>query len=98
MALATYRKQTTATKRTPQTKPMLGENQVQNNAGGYVYDVGEWKQFERFLILGSEGGTFYVSEQKLTAQNAKNAVKCILADGKRAVDLIVSISEAGRAP
>lgn len=98
MAIATYKQTTKNTKTTPQTEPMLGEAQVENNAGGFVYEVGEWKQFERFLILGTEGGTFYVGEQKYTADNAKNAVKCILQDGKRAVDLIVAISDAGRAP
>ena len=31
---------------------------VENNAGGFVFKLDEWKQLERFLILGSEGGTF----------------------------------------
>lgn len=83
---------------TPQSEPLLGEQQVKNNAGGYVYDAGPWKTFERFLILGTEGGTYYVAERKLTRDAAENAIACIKADGKRAVDLIVAISDAGRAP
>jgi 60 kDa SS-A/Ro ribonucleoprotein len=84
---------------TPQTQPLAsGTPQVQNNAGGFVYDTGIWPAFERFLILGSEGGTYYVSEHKLTADNAKNAIKCVVADTKKAVDLIIAVSDAGRAP
>ena len=53
-------------KSTPQSKPLPDEHQVQNNAGGYVYQIDEWKRLDRFLILGAEGGTYYVKEQKLT--------------------------------
>ena len=31
--------------------------QVQNSAGGYSYVVDKWTQLERFLILGTTGGT-----------------------------------------
>lgn len=66
--------------------------------GGYVFTLDKWKLLDRFLILGSEGGTFYVSEQKLTRDNARNVLSCIEEDGKRVVDKIVEISESGRAP
>lgn len=87
-----------STLRTPQSEPIPGESQIQNAAGGYVYDVGIFKQLERFLILGSEGGSYYVKEQKLTKDNALNAIKAIEQDGRRAVDVIVRISGEGRAP
>jgi 60 kDa SS-A/Ro ribonucleoprotein len=51
----------------------------------------------RFLILGSEGGSYYSGEKKLTLQNAKNVLACIKEDGKRAVDVIVDVSSGGRA-
>lgn len=70
---------------------------IPNNAGGFVFDVGTFKQLERFLVLGSEGGTYYVTERKLTKANAVNTIKAIEADGKRAVDLIVAVSDRGRA-
>lgn len=91
---------TFSTRRTPQTEPIPGQEDrmVPNHAGGFAYDVGALKQFERFLILGSEGGTYYVSERKLTKENALNAMKVIEAEGRRAVDLIVDISHSGRAP
>lgn len=73
-------------------------DQIQNNAGGYVFAVDKWKRLDRFLILGAEGGTFYVSEQKLTRDNAKALSECLAEDGLRTVARIVEISDAGRAP
>ena len=52
--------------RTPQNQPIPGSTQVKNYAGGYAWEVDKWKQLDRFLILGSEGGTYYVGEAKLT--------------------------------
>lgn len=89
-----------STRKTSQQHPIFGQEdrQVQNNAGGFVYALDPFKQLERFLILGSESGTYYVTEQKLTKENAKNAIAAIDADGRKAVDLIVAISDHGRAP
>src|SRR5262249_30824452 len=47
-------------KRTPQWAPLRG--QVPNSAGGYAWEVDEWTRLRRFLILGSEGGSYYASE------------------------------------
>ncbi len=46
-------------KATPQTDPIPGANQVKNDAGGYVYAVDNFTRLHRFLILGSEGGSYY---------------------------------------
>lgn len=81
---------------THQMTPVPGT--VQNNAGGFVYQIDKWEQFDRFLILGSEGGTYYVNEHNLTLENAKNVLSCIQEDGIRAVNTIVQVSESGRAP
>jgi 60 kDa SS-A/Ro ribonucleoprotein len=85
---------------TVQTKPIPGReaDMVQNNAGGYSFKVGAWEQFKRFLILGSEGGTFYCGEKELTIENAQNSIACIKHDGIKAVQMIVDVSHAGRAP
>ena len=83
--------------RPPQSEP-LDERQVQNSAGGYAWAIDQWALLERFLILGSEGGSYYVTEHQLTRQNALNVIACIDADGVRAVDTIVAISDSGRAP
>jgi 60 kDa SS-A/Ro ribonucleoprotein len=87
-----------STKTTPQTMPIPGSTQVKNAAGGYAWEVDDWARLDRFLILGSEGGTYYASERDLTVANAEVVRRCIAADGLRTVSRIVAISEAGRAP
>lgn len=56
-----------------------------------------WKTLDRFLILGTEGGTFHLCERALTITQAKNVLKCIKSDGLRVVKRIVEISQEGRA-
>ena len=46
--------------RVPQWEPLPG--QVANSAGGHSWAVDEWTRLRRFLILGSEGGSYYASE------------------------------------
>jgi 60 kDa SS-A/Ro ribonucleoprotein len=86
-----------STRVTPQSQPIPGSTQVANSAGGYSYEVSPWTRLNRFLILGSEGGTYYISEQKLTVDNAKNVIDCIKADGPKVVQTIVDVSLEGRA-
>lgn len=85
-------------KNTPQQRPALGKNQVKNSAGGYVFEVSDWERLNRFMILGSEGGTYYISERKLTIDNANCVIRCLQADGQRVVRTIVEVSDKGRAP
>lgn len=83
---------------TPQSEPIPGSKQVQNNAGGYVYQMDLFDAVDRFLILGSEGNTYYCTERKMTKDNAQRVLQAIQADGVRVVNRIVEISDAGRAP
>jgi len=83
---------------TPQGLPIPGRDMVANNAGGFVFKLDEWKQLERFLILGSEGGTFYVSEKKLTAENANLVLLLLKKDGLKVVEKTVEMLKSGRAP
>lgn len=83
---------------TAQSEPIPGKAQTVNSAGGYVFKLNPWDRLLRFLILGAEGGTYYTGERPLIKDNALSAIACIQEDGKRAVDLIVAISESGRAP
>src|SRR5882724_5301503 len=83
---------------TPQSQPIPGSTQVRNSAGGYSWEVDDWARFDRFLILGAEGGTYYIGERELVKQNHDALVRCIKSDGVRAVNRIVEISDSGRAP
>jgi 60 kDa SS-A/Ro ribonucleoprotein len=83
---------------TPQSQPIPGSTQVRNSNGGYSWQVDDWTRLDRFLILGAEGGTYYIGERELVKQNHDALIRCIKADGVRAVNRIVEISDAGRAP
>lgn len=80
----------------PQSEALPG--QVNNSAGGHAFPVDDWKRMERFLILGTDGPTFYATERKLTIENAAAVERCVAADGDRAVRAIAEISHSGRAP
>jgi 60 kDa SS-A/Ro ribonucleoprotein len=71
---------------------------VQNNAGGFTFKLDDWEQLNRFLILGSEAGTYYVGQAALTELNAQAAIRCIQSDGTRAVKAAHRVNIAGRAP
>jgi 60 kDa SS-A/Ro ribonucleoprotein len=81
---------------TPQSEPLPG--QVPNSAGGHSYEVGPFERLTRFLILGTEGGTFYASERKVTTENVAALDECLNQDAERTVQLIVDISTEGRSP
>lgn len=85
---------------TAQTKPIPGREaeMVPNDAGGYGFVLDDWARLHRFLILGSTGGTYYVGEGDLTAQNAEVAIRCIGADGVRAVESACEVNLNNRAP
>lgn len=86
------------TRVTPQSQKIPGSTQVPNSAGGFSWSVDDWERLNRFLILGTEGGSYYASERKLTVENAESVLRAIKNDGKRAVDAIVQVSDSGRAP
>jgi 60 kDa SS-A/Ro ribonucleoprotein len=83
---------------TPQSEAIPGSTQVANSGGGYAWPVDKWTRLDRFLILGSEGGTYYIGERQLTQENALAVVECLAEDGPRLVRRIVEVSLAGRAP
>lgn len=80
-------------KQTEQDRP----DQVLNSAGGYVWEVDQWEKLDRFLILGTEGGSYYANERELTRQNVQSMTQCLYEDGLRVVDRIVEVSQKGLA-
>ncbi|OLT10334.1 hypothetical protein BJF79_26280 [Actinomadura sp. CNU-125] len=82
--------------RTPQDRPIPGreDEQVRNNAGGHGFAKDLWTRLEDFLVLGTDGGTYYVGEDRLTADNAKSVFDAVRADGVRVVTLATEISTA----
>jgi 60 kDa SS-A/Ro ribonucleoprotein len=78
------------------TNPVKPRKAVNNN-GGTVFKVSNWETLKRFLILGTEGGTYYVNQQKLTLDNNKTIQGLLNEDGVKVVKIVSEISLAGRA-
>lgn len=83
------------TRTTPQSEQIPGT--VPNSAGGYSFAVDDWTRLRRFLILGTEGGTYYIGEKDLTKENAEALLRCVRADGARVLAMIREISLGGLA-
>lgn len=82
---------------TPQTEK-ADPKQIKNNQSGFVFEVNDWNRLERFLVIGSENGSFYAGERKLTRENAAVVERCLVEDGPRTVAVIAEVSDSGRAP
>lgn len=79
--------------RPTQRQPIFGRDQVQNDAGGYVFKIDPFDALDRFLILGCEGGTYYTGESKMTQRAATTILECARRDPQRTVDAIKSASD-----
>lgn len=86
-----------STRRTPQTQPAT-PTQVENNAGGYVFQIDDMARLHRFLTIGTTGGTYYVSEKNATFENAQLVLDLARTRTLDVVNAVVTISVAGRAP
>lgn len=82
---------------TPVSEPIPGSTQVPNSGGGYAWEITPWQKLDRFLTLGTEQGSYYVSEQKLTQANATNVISLLKSDGARVIERATQISTEGKA-
>jgi len=79
---------------TPQSQLIPASSQVPNPAGGYAWQVDDWTRLDRFLILGAEGGTYYIGERDLVNQNLDAMVRNL---GKMtSLGLIKPLSDAAK--
>jgi 60 kDa SS-A/Ro ribonucleoprotein len=85
------------TRRTRQDRA-ADPRQVPNAAGGYVFEVDDLTRLRRFLVLGTDGGTYYSRPRPLTVDNAEVLLRLAQDDHAALVDTVVEVSEAGRAP
>lgn len=81
---------------TPQSQPIPGREaeMTRNNAGGFTFAKDLWTKLEDFIVLGTEGGTYYLGEDRLTSLNVSVVTQAIKTDGVRAVELATEISTA----
>lgn len=90
-ALTTINRKTTA--QTSKAK----KGQKPNNAGGFSFKVDDTARLERFMVLGTDGGTYYVSEKTLTDDAMKFLTKMVKKDAQLVADVAVNVSVTGRA-
>jgi len=81
----------------PTQREKSRSDEVKNNAGGYVFEVSDIQRLERFLILGTDKGTYYVGEKDLTKQNVDFIRKMIAKDPKTVLATVIDVSDKGRA-
>lgn len=83
---------------TPQMQRIPGRNdEVRNNAGGFTFKVSDRDRLERFLILGTDGGTYYVGEKALTKANIAFVESLIKTNERLVVDTLVDVARNNRA-
>lgn len=82
--------------KTPQSEKAKA-GQVKNNAGGFVFQVSDQSRLERFLILGVDGGTYYVNEAIHAKSNVQFLNEMIERDEASVLATIVDVSVNGRA-
>ncbi len=81
---------------TPQTQKAKPE-QVQNRAGGFVFEVSDESRLRRFLIIGTDGNTFYASEKTITKENMSFVSDLVKRNERLVVDTLVDVSVNGLA-
>ena len=84
---------------TPQLEPLPGreDEMGRNSAGGMAFAIDDFARLRRFLVLGSEGGSYYAAERELTIENANAVKRCIAVDGRRVIGEVLRASQ-GIAP
>jgi len=88
---------TISTRRTPQAEK-AHPAQEKNNAGGCTFTIDDMARLRRFLVLGTDGGTYYTNTADLTKGNAQVVLDLARSRTAELVAEIVAISQAGRAP
>ena len=88
---------TISTRRTSQSE-RADERQEKNSAGGYTFTIDDMARLRRFLVLGTDGGTYYANAGELTKDNAQVVLDLARTRTAELVGEIVAVSQAGRAP
>ena len=77
----------------------IDPDQVQNNAGGFVWQISDKEQVIRYLIIGSEGGNYYQTPQQVSSQCASCVLRMTRTPDnfKWLIETIRQVSMEGRA-
>ena len=80
-----------------QVIPGREKDMAANNGGGVSFKITNWETLARFLNLGAENGTYYLSQSKHQYKNYDNVLSCIKEDGVRVVNTLREVSVKGLA-
>ena len=72
--------------------------QVENNTGGYVYKADDEQRLTRFLVLGTDGGSYYTGQRDMTKQNVDFILDFIKRDEMAVIEIVTDVSVNARAP
>lgn len=72
-------------------------DEVKNNTGGFVFETSSESRLHRFMILGTEGGSYYATEKELTSSNINFILDMIRKDESLVRKVAVDVSVNGRA-
>jgi 60 kDa SS-A/Ro ribonucleoprotein len=77
----------------------IDPDQVQGNAGGFVWQINDKEQVIRYLIIGSEGGNYYQTPQQVSSQCASCVLRMTRTPDnfKWLIETIRQVSREGRA-
>ena len=79
----------------PEPEPLPG--QVENEQGGYSYLVSRLDHLKRFIVLGTEGSTYYAKQEERERQKLECVLE-LLQNGfiEEVLDILVEYSTQGR--
>lgn len=78
-------------------KESAADGQIQNHEGGFVFEVSPKTAIERFLILGTDGGSYYVGEKDFVKESV-NMLKDMIAKHETLVrETMVDVAVNNRA-
>jgi len=78
---------------------ILAAHEGINNAGGVAFVLDDKARLRRFLILGADSNTLYMTQKEMALDNAKVVLRMVAnGQGEAVLAEIESISLAGRAP
>jgi 60 kDa SS-A/Ro ribonucleoprotein len=82
---------------TPQ-RVQADPRQVKNSAGGWTFKIADEALIHRFLTIGTTGGTFYVKQDRLTAETTKTVLDWARKNPARLAEHAAEVSLKGAAP
>ena len=71
--------------------------QVVNKTGGFVFQISDKDRFERFLILGVDGGTYYAKQPDHLNENLDFVKEYLVNNTTQAINQVIDVSDNGRA-